>query len=42
LGFVDAAVAAVAGPLTDDLELRDGLIAMIEAHAPSLRTDQAA
>jgi nitric oxide reductase NorQ protein len=34
LGFVDAAVAAVAGPLTDDLELRDGLIAMIEAHAP--------
>jgi nitric oxide reductase NorQ protein len=34
LSFRDAAVAAVAGPLTDDLELRDGLITMIEAHAP--------
>jgi nitric oxide reductase NorQ protein len=34
LSFRNAAVAAVAGPLTDDLELRDGLITMIEAHAP--------
>jgi nitric oxide reductase NorQ protein len=34
MSFRDAAVAAIAGPLTDDLELRDGLITMIEAHAP--------
>jgi len=33
LPFVEAAVAAVAGPLTDDVELRDGLVAMIEAYA---------
>jgi nitric oxide reductase NorQ protein len=34
LSFGDAATAAIAGPLTDDLELRAGLITMIEAHAP--------
>jgi nitric oxide reductase NorQ protein len=34
LSFRDAAIAAIAGPLTDDAELRDGLITMIEAHAP--------
>jgi nitric oxide reductase NorQ protein len=34
LTFHDAAVAAIAGPLTDDVELRDGLITMIDAHAP--------
>jgi nitric oxide reductase NorQ protein len=34
MSFHDAAVAAIAGPLTDDLELRDGLITMIDAHAP--------
>jgi nitric oxide reductase NorQ protein len=33
LSFSEAAVAAVAGPLTDDLELRDGLVAMIDAYA---------
>jgi nitric oxide reductase NorQ protein len=34
LRFHDAAVAAIAGPLTDDVELRQGLIALIDAHAP--------
>jgi nitric oxide reductase NorQ protein len=34
MSFRDAAIAAIAGPLTDDLELRDGLITMIDAHAP--------
>jgi nitric oxide reductase NorQ protein len=34
LSFRDAATAAIAGPLTDDLELREGLITMIDAHAP--------
>jgi nitric oxide reductase NorQ protein len=34
VSFHDAAVAAIAGPLTDDLELRDGLITLIDAHAP--------
>ena len=34
VSFRDAAIAAIAGPLTDDAELRDGLITMIEAHAP--------
>jgi nitric oxide reductase NorQ protein len=33
LSFVEAAVAAVAGPLTDDVELRAGLVTMIEAYA---------
>jgi nitric oxide reductase NorQ protein len=35
LSFRDAAIAAIAGPLTDDAELRDGLVTMIEAHAPA-------
>jgi len=34
LSFTEAASAAVAGPLTDDLELRDRLVAMIEAYGP--------
>jgi nitric oxide reductase NorQ protein len=34
LSFRDAAIAAIAGPLTDDLELRAGLVTMIDAHAP--------
>jgi nitric oxide reductase NorQ protein len=34
LPFAEAAQAAIAGPLTDDLELRDGLVAMIESYAP--------
>jgi nitric oxide reductase NorQ protein len=34
VSFPDAAVAAIAGPLTDDLELRDGLVTLIQAHAP--------
>jgi nitric oxide reductase NorQ protein len=33
LTFTEAAVAAVAGPLTDDVELREGLVSMIEAYA---------
>jgi nitric oxide reductase NorQ protein len=36
LPFRDAAIAAIAGPLTDDLELRDGLVTMIDAHAPPI------
>jgi len=35
LSFVDAATAAVAGPLTDDLEVRDRLVAMIVAYDPA-------
>jgi nitric oxide reductase NorQ protein len=34
VGFHDAAAAAIAGPLTDDAELRSGLLAIIDAHAP--------
>jgi len=34
LSFRDAAIAAIAGPLTDDAELRAGLITMIDAHSP--------
>jgi nitric oxide reductase NorQ protein len=34
MSFRDACIAAVAGPLTDDAELRAGLITMIDAHAP--------
>jgi len=34
LSFRDAATSAIAGPLTDDVELRDGLVTMIEAHDP--------
>jgi nitric oxide reductase NorQ protein len=33
VSFVDATMAAVAGPLTDDRELRQGLAAMIESYA---------
>jgi nitric oxide reductase NorQ protein len=33
ISFRDAAAAAIAGPLTDDVQLRTGLLAMIEAHA---------
>lgn len=35
LSFTDAAIAAIAGPLSDDPELRDGLIAMIHAFDPA-------
>jgi nitric oxide reductase NorQ protein len=35
LSFTEAAVAAVAGPLTDDVELRAGLVAIIESYAPA-------
>ena len=34
IGFRDAAAAAIAGPLTDDVNLRSGLVAMIESYAP--------
>jgi nitric oxide reductase NorQ protein len=34
LAFRDAAIAAIAGPLTDDEELRAGLVAMIDTYAP--------
>ncbi|MUL65852.1 AAA family ATPase [Mycobacterium sp. CBMA 234] len=33
LSFRDAAIAAIAGPLSDDQELRRGLIAMIDSYA---------
>jgi nitric oxide reductase NorQ protein len=33
LSFTEAAVAAVTGPLTDDVELRAGLVAIIESYA---------
>lgn len=33
LSFRDAAVAAIAGPLSDDQELRRGLVAMIDSYA---------
>ena len=33
LSFTEAANAAIAGPLTDDVELQNGLIAMIESYA---------
>jgi len=36
LPFGEAAIAAIAGPLTDDVELRDGLVAMIESYGPEL------
>jgi nitric oxide reductase NorQ protein len=32
LDFREAAIAAIAGPLTDDVELREGLVAMIESY----------
>jgi nitric oxide reductase NorQ protein len=34
LSFRDAAISAIAGPLTDDSELRAGLVTIIDAHAP--------
>jgi len=34
LSFTEAATAAIAGPLTDDVDLREGLEAMIESFAP--------
>ena len=34
LSFMEAVTAGIAGPLTDDLELREGLIAMMESYAP--------
>jgi nitric oxide reductase NorQ protein len=34
LGFREATMAAIAGPLTDDAELRSGLAAMIDAYLP--------
>lgn len=34
LSFSEAALAAIAGPLTDDVEIRDGLEAMIDSYAP--------
>jgi len=41
LPFRDAAIAAIAGPLTDDAELRDGLVTLIDAHAPVASDDTA-
>ena len=38
LSFHDAAIAAIAGPLTDEAEMREGLIAMIDAYAPAAPT----
>ena len=35
IGFCDAATAAIAGPLTDDVNLHAGLVAMIESYAPT-------
>lgn len=35
LSFRHAAIAAIVGPLTDDPQLHDGLVAMVEAHAPA-------
>jgi len=35
LPFVEAATAAVAGPLTDDTDLRNRLVATIQAYAPA-------
>jgi len=37
IGFREAAIAAIAGPLTDDDELRDGLTALIDSYAPTGR-----
>lgn len=34
LPFQESAIAAIAGPLTDDAELREGLVGMIESFAP--------
>ena len=34
-------IAAIAGPLTDDAELRDGLVTLIDAHAPVASGDTA-
>jgi nitric oxide reductase NorQ protein len=34
LPFTEAAIAAIAGPLTDDLELRAGLMKLVETYAP--------
>jgi nitric oxide reductase NorQ protein len=33
LGFIEAATAAIAGPLSDDAELRDGLVGLIRTYA---------
>jgi nitric oxide reductase NorQ protein len=33
LSFIDATASAIAGPLTDDLELRDGLLTMMASYA---------
>jgi nitric oxide reductase NorQ protein len=35
LSYREAAIAAIAGPLTDDVGLRDGLITLIDAHTPA-------
>jgi nitric oxide reductase NorQ protein len=35
LSVRNAATAAIAGPLTDDAELRNGLITMIDAYDPA-------
>lgn len=32
--FIDAAISAIVGPLTDDRRMREGLVTLIEAHAP--------
>ena len=34
MSFRDAAIGAIAGPLTDDREVHSGLIAMIESYSP--------
>lgn len=36
LSFKSASLAAIAGPLTDDVELRAGLLALINAYDPSI------
>jgi nitric oxide reductase NorQ protein len=36
VSFRAAAIAAIAGPLTDDIELRAGLVSMIDAYATSV------
>ncbi|BBY25097.1 CbbQ/NirQ/NorQ/GpvN family protein [Mycobacterium stomatepiae] len=34
MSFKEAAISAIAGPLTDDIQLRNGLVTLIDAHAP--------
>jgi nitric oxide reductase NorQ protein len=34
LSYRDAAIAAIAGPLTDDVQLRDGLVMLIDSYVP--------